>query len=166
MYPCLSVIGKASTSDRKIWKQLDVKYSHKISELQADEPFMPSSPNNANTLTGIDTRLASLVVNGINLRTFSYMVSTMNLLFPDYDFSDVDPIHFQRHENLDSVINDVNTTLLSTGITKSLYTMNEISHTLWSAIDNAVSMNDCEIFSFDPEDPDRNEDPFKTSCMY
>jgi hypothetical protein len=130
---------------------------------------MPSSPSSSNSSLGglgLDTRLAQVTIGGINLRTLSFLNSTMNLIFPDYDFADIEPVHFSKNLKIDSVVNLVKITLMSIGISKSSSEMNEICRVIWDTIDQVVGMNDCEIYSFEPNDPeDRIDDPFHNNSM-
>ena len=129
-------------------------------------PSSPSSSNSSGGGLGLDSRLAQVNVGGINLRTLSFLNSTMNMIFPDYDFADIEPIHFAKNLTIESVVNFVRTTLMSIGISKSSSEMNEICRIIWDAVDYVVVMNECEIYSFEPNDPeDRIEDPFHNNSM-
>lgn len=92
--------------------------------------------------------------SGLSLRMLYYMISTMNMIFEDYDFSDMDPKYFYK-VNLKDMIVKVNAAFCNCGWEgfKNIK--------LWDTLDKVIELNDCQIFSFDPEDPDI-ENPF--SC--
>lgn len=95
----------------------------------------------------------------------------MNLLFPDYDFSELKSEAFRAHPQLAAIVSHVNTTLFNTGIDKNLITFGEFSAHLWERIDLAIGLADSEVYSFTPDvlnvDDDATEDdPFwERGCM-
>lgn len=85
---------------------------------------------------------------------FMDLISTLNHAFPDYDFSDVNAEQFTKEPSYSNAINNINTSL-STELPSF---REEISPRMWSSIDEEITIQDCDIYSFIP-DPD--SDPFE-----
>ena len=105
---------------------------------------------------------------GMSLKILYYLISTLNMIFPDYDFSELKPEAFHLHPNLSTIVSHVNTTLFNTGVNKNLTSFGEFSSKLWERIDMAIGLRDCEIYSFTNDKFDvEDEDPFwERGCMY
>lgn len=98
------------------------------------------------------------------IKQLSYLISTMNQVFPDYEFSHVRPDLFIKVGSIECLKGDVYTMLWNSGsISKSTEIFTEFINQLWSAVDCAIGgLEDCEIWSFMPSDNDDNiEDPFR-----
>lgn len=90
----------------------------------------------------------------------------MNLVFPDYDFSDLAPDVFLLRPSLAQVVQHINTTLFNTGVNRNLASFGDFSGKMWERIDGAIGLADSEIYSFSSQDFDTLEDPFwERGCM-
>ena len=103
---------------------------------------------------------------GMSVKLFYYLVATMNLIFPDYDFGDMDVHAFRMHPSLQTIINHVNMTLFS--MISRRVAMEEFTGRLWERVDGAINLSDCEIYSFVPDDSTEElEDPFwERGCIW
>jgi hypothetical protein len=142
-------IGKAAGADKKLWRHLGDRFGTDSSDTE-----LGSSP----PLSGESS--------GMSVKLFYYLVATMNLVFPDYDFGDVDVHAFRIHPNLQTVINHVNMTLFS--MISRRVALGEFTGRLWERVDGAIGLSDCEIYSFVPNDSTEElEDPFwERGCMF
>ena len=85
------LLGKAAGQDKKLLKKLAQKYPEGIfddisRDLSMDEGptgNIPSSPGGPALWSSSN---AEVVKHGMPLKLFYFLVSTMNLMFPDYDF--------------------------------------------------------------------------------
>jgi len=85
--------------------------------------------------------------------TFITLISALNTVFPDYDFSSVQAEHFVNGPNLRSIIEYVNSVL---GPVVPDY--DEFSTKLWMTLDQEMCLHDCEIYSYVAPEPE--SDPF------
>lgn len=117
-------------------------------------------------------------------RTFAYLIATLNASHPDYDFSHVlRPADFHRERNLKRVLNSIDTTLFNlrpresidftppSPVTSSGSYNNNASTTwgprFWKIIDDQMSLRDCSIYSYSPEeDPSDADDGAIWSMHY
>jgi hypothetical protein len=79
------------------------------------------------------------------------LIATMNATFQDYDFSTVKPERFVRHQSYKDIMPVIN---------KNFAEVVEIHNRgflkiLWDALDDAINVRECEVFSYivDDEDP-------------
>ena len=79
------------------------------------------------------------------------LIATMNATFQDYDFSNVKPERFVRHQSYKDIMPVIN---------KNFAEVVEIHNRgflkiLWDALDDAMSVRECEVFSYlvDDDDP-------------
>ena len=114
------------------------------------------------TFSGTTTTSTS---GNISTKLLYYLISTMNLLFPDYDFSELPTATF--HPTTVSVAaSQINTSLFNTGLNKNVASFNDFTCRMWDRIDEAICLGDCEVYSFINEDFDALEDPFwERGCM-
>lgn len=82
-------------------------------------------------------------------------------------FSDVDPKYFKKITSLPQTMQSVNNSIQNSGITKSTAVLMEFSRNVWDSIDAAINLDDCDIYSFDPQEDDFVDDPFtiESGCM-
>jgi len=162
---------KMTGNDKKLYKHLNTQ-GHSPSELKALSPsesqqqliygFSPNSMYTAQKHTQmecpeVDSSEFVSVISGKMLFT---LLSTLNAAFPDYDFSQAKSEEFSREPSLAFVVNNVNTNL-STSIGDEF---TELSPRLWKAIDNEISLQECEIYSYNP---DMETDPFgEEGCLW
>lgn len=90
--------------DKKLFKSLEHAYNDELSH----SPPLPSWLDREPELTpfGPMDKQASR-------KTLYLLIATLNIAFPDYEFSDVRPAHFNKEKNGASVLNSLSTTLLS-----------------------------------------------------
>lgn len=95
----------------------------------------------------------------ISAKTQSYLISTLNSCFPDYDFGSISAEHFKIYSNassmgatsaLSTVAASINATLTSVGA-------GLILPRLWEAMNEAIGLADCQIYSYIS---DLDSDPF------
>jgi len=82
-------------------------------------------------------------------RLMTNLILTLNLSFPDYDFSCVRPCHFVRVKSPALAKNEINEKISEFAITKK---RPAFLTELWQAVDNVISLSKCEVFSFVPSD--------------
>eukprot|EP01094_Clydonella_sp_ATCC50884_P017047 TRINITY_DN28_c1_g1_i1.p1 TRINITY_DN28_c1_g1~~TRINITY_DN28_c1_g1_i1.p1 ORF type:complete len:228 (-),score=43.14 TRINITY_DN28_c1_g1_i1:318-1001(-) len=123
---------KPMSEDKKLIRDLTASYEG----LLARSPTAMPSTSPFGPLTEPASRKA-----------FSFLISTLNAAFPNYDFSGVEPEEFTKEANLPMVVNSINT-LLESHVQD--YT-NAIQDELWAAIDDQIRPADCSIYSFHPE---------------
>eukprot|EP00529_Nitzschia_sp_RCC80_P021611 CAMPEP_0113453998 /NCGR_PEP_ID=MMETSP0014_2-20120614/7641_1 /TAXON_ID=2857 /ORGANISM="Nitzschia sp." /LENGTH=394 /DNA_ID=CAMNT_0000345399 /DNA_START=291 /DNA_END=1475 /DNA_ORIENTATION=- /assembly_acc=CAM_ASM_000159 len=80
-------------------------------------------------------------------RLMTDLVLTLNASFPDYDFSNVRPSQFHKAD-LATVRKTVFDSLSELAAQKESESPNFLVK-MWSAIDDVISINDCDIYSFD-----------------
>jgi hypothetical protein len=78
------------------------------------------------------------------------LIATMNATFQDYDFSNVKPERFVRHQSYKDIMPIIN---------KNFAEVVEIHNRgflkiLWDALDDAISVRECEVFSYLVDDAD------------
>lgn len=96
---------KPVNKDKKLFRSLETTYKTEASH----SPPLPSF---------LDTAQADMTPFGpmqeqSARKTLYLLIGTLNHAFPDYDFSDVRPNHFNREENGASVLHALSTTLVS-----------------------------------------------------
>lgn len=181
MLPDLHVVGgcdlfitKAAGKDKKLYKtiehgleakyQSDLSFSKSLSPPQA-EIMAPSLNLSRSSPFGNLGRVSSR-------RTYAYLIATMNVSHPDYDFSQsLRPSDFKRERSLRSVMNNMDSTLSSlrprpmtpcfaAGGQTPLAAANGVvwGPRTWRLIDNQMSLRECEIYRCEPENYDLFED--------
>ena len=121
-----------------------------------------NSTTSTNTNT-INTAPSTIInsITGLSLKTFYYLISTMNNMFPDYDFSDIPPESFIKITSLSSLINHFNTSIFNTGIDRNTKSFSDFTRQMWDCMNEAVGgLDESLIFSFNPE-PYEIDDPFR-----
>lgn len=146
---------KLAGSDKKLSRSLDQEVAHDLS-VSPEGVVLSASP--VGPLTEAGSR-----------RTLIYLLLTMQHIYPDYDFSLLRAHNFSKETGPDKVKANVDTLLLET--TKSWAVENgkepTFSETLWSAIDNVISMYECDIYSYNPDESDPfGEDGYIWSFNY
>lgn len=96
----LFLAGKNAGNDKKLLKALEFRFGHGKSksstkgESSDDNTEINETPKKSASGTYIENNSVpaspspspAISSNGLNLKTFSYLISTMNNMFPDYDF--------------------------------------------------------------------------------
>lgn len=106
-------------------------------------------------------------------RTYAYLIATLNASHPDYDFSAVlRPSDFKRERSLRAVMNNVDSMLsnlrpkpqhipASSPIPQSIGQNNNMPQWgpgMWRLIDQQMSLKECSIYRYSPDDFDPFED--------
>ncbi|XP_051991070.1 repressor of RNA polymerase III transcription MAF1 homolog [Xyrauchen texanus] len=87
-------------------------------------------------------------------KTLFYLITTLNESFgPDYDFSAARAHEFSREPSANWVADSVNSSLYSAVGDQ----FNTLGPELWSAIDQEINLQSCDIYSYNP---DLDSDPF------
>ena len=97
---------KPVNKDKKLFKSLEAGYQTDASNSPPLPSFMAQDHN-------MDMTPFGPMQDQHARKTFYALINTLNHAFPDHDFSDVRPSHFNREENGASVLNALSTTLLS-----------------------------------------------------
>lgn len=97
----------------------------------------------------------------ISRKTLFYLIATLNSAFePDYDFSDAKSHEFSKEPSLQWVLNSIEGNL--SAVAGEQY--HKIRTALWSTIEEEILLNDCDIYSYNP---DLNSDPFgEPGCLW
>lgn len=113
-------------------------------------------------------------------RTFAYLIATLNASHPDYDFSHLlRPSDFRREKSVKRVINTLDTTLNNLRPKPSIASPDEPAHwsteitanttsnpqtgavwspRMWHLIDKEMSLKECSIYCYSPEEDPYDED--------
>lgn len=128
---------------------------------------MPSLPPSEAVSSPVSTPQHKDTGSEISFKCLYYLISTLNLLFSDYDFSDIDPTIFVRQPESAAVISNVNTTLFAVGVNKNFTAWSIFSRSMWDVIDAAIGLNDSEIYTFQLGERHGDiDDPFwERGCM-
>lgn len=153
---------KMTGNDKKLYKELNTlgKSPTDLEALSPSESKLEQlhgvSPNSM--FLGPRSRIPSTddemtTVSVMSRKMLFTLISTLNASFPDYDFSSVKSEVFSREEDLKWVVNNINSNL-STSMGEEFV---KLSPKLWKAIDEEICLQDCQIFSYNP---DLESDPF------
>lgn len=129
----------------------DKKLSKKLEQQYAEE--MTSSPGSIDTTSPL-----GLLSSSSTRRLLIDLISTMNASFPDHDFSALRPEQFCREASADFVLRSC-TRYLSELSDQGFDLLDE----LWAAVEEAVALKDCEVFSYVP---DLDTDPFSEGALW
>jgi len=83
-------------------------------------------------------------------RLLTDLILTLNASFPDYDFSEVRPHHFEKINAADAIAN-INERLneMSTHHSSTYKkTSGSFLQILWTSLDEVIILNECEVYSF------------------
>ncbi|RUP45883.1 Maf1 regulator-domain-containing protein [Jimgerdemannia flammicorona] len=133
---------KSAGTDKKLFKQLETRYTTDLSTSQGS--FSPEDHFHMGSPFGPMDQPSSR-------KTLFYLIGTLNSSFPDYDFSEVKPEQFSKQPSCQLVINSVNNTLFNMGNERIVKDLR-----LWDVIDNIIDLNDCNVYSYNP---DMDDDP-------
>ncbi|KAJ1736417.1 RNA polymerase III-inhibiting protein maf1 [Coemansia sp. Benny D160-2] len=129
---------KVAGADKKLYRYLENKYQEDLEEAKTLSPEQSS-------LTNIVSPFGPLTQSA-SRKTLFYLIATLNASFPDYDFSSLTADQFTKEPNTDFSIKSINTTLLNVGCPATLRTSR-----MWDIIDDAIKLDDCEVYSYTPE---------------
>ncbi|TFY50548.1 hypothetical protein EVG20_g11455 [Dentipellis fragilis] len=92
--------------DKKLFKSLEHAYNDEVSNSPPLPSFIALDREAEMTPFGPIDKHASR-------KTLYLLIATLNIAFPDHEFSDVKPAHFNKEQNGASVLNSLSTTLLA-----------------------------------------------------
>ncbi|KAG5340906.1 hypothetical protein C0989_012658 [Termitomyces sp. Mn162] len=92
--------------DKKLFKSLEHAYQDEVSHSPPLPSWLALDRETEMTPFGPIDKQASR-------KTLYLLIATLNIAFPDYDFSDVRPSHFNKEESGASVLNALSNTLVS-----------------------------------------------------
>jgi hypothetical protein len=182
--PDLHVVGgcdlyttKAAGGDKKLYKNIENGLE---AQYKANLQFSRSlSPPQAHLMAPSLNLSRSSPFGNLGVissrRTYAYLIATLNASHPDYDFSHMlRPADFKRERSLRQVMNTIDTTLynlrprplnsfvLVPGTTPgSMHppsTQPSWGPSMWRLIDQQMSLKECSIYRYAPDDIEPFED--------
>lgn len=78
----------------------------------------------------------------ISRKTLFYLIATLNSAYPDYDFSNAKSHEFSKEPSLQWVMNAVDSNLSATAGDH----YRSLRAALWSAVEDEICMNECNIY--------------------
>ncbi|OBZ72272.1 Repressor of RNA polymerase III transcription maf1 [Grifola frondosa] len=156
--------------DKKLFRALENAYNDEVSNSPPVPSFIALDRESEMTPFGPIQQQNSR-------KTLYLLIATLNVAFPDHEFSDVRPSHFNREESGASVLNALSTTLVSpqrAGMhaprTYSSYpptyprappkSISGTHPTLYRVLDDVIGLAECEVYSYAPDiesDPHAND---------
>lgn len=154
-------------NEKKLFKQLNGDPNNDPNKLEALSP-PESCSYSCSPSTYYSRSLTSEegdkehICDTISRKTLFYLIATLNASFgPDYDFSKAKADEFSKEPNYNWVMNAIDANFLSSPAHQS-YSV--LKPQLWSAIDSAINMPECEIYSYNT---DLNSDPYsEDGCLW
>lgn len=130
----------------------DKAYSAKLSaslEREAEEAATSTSPFSSSPLLGKSP--VGPLSEAHSRKTLVQLILTLNAAHPDYEFSGLRPHNFSKEFRI-SVRATVDTLLLEAGrVWKRQHSGKDFSDCLWAAIDGAIGLSDCDVYSLEFE---------------
>lgn len=174
---CDLYITKAASDDRKLYNRIEQSLESQYESLLRLSASL-SPPNASDAAISLNLSRSSPfgpLSEHSSRRTFAYLIATLNASHPDYDFSHVlRPTDFRRERNLKKVMNTIDMTLYnlrphlrSDGTPPSPHSYSGSyspgcstvwGPRMWRLIDEQMSLNDCAIFSYSPEEGVHDDD--------
>lgn len=181
--PDLHIVGgcdlyttKAAGGDKKLYKNiengLEAQYQAKLTLSHSLSP--PQAKMMAQSLNLSRSSPFGSMDKISSRRTYAYLIATLNASHPDYDFSHtLRPTDFKREKSLRAVINNIDTTLynlrprsmnsfVANGSRPGsvLPPAGQLSWgpAMWGLIDQHMSLKECHIYRYAPDDMDPFED--------
>lgn len=93
-------------------------------------------------------------------KTLIYLILTLNHIYPDYDFSLLRAHHFRKETGYKSMESAISAELMDVSRVWEEtpgYGERPFMEALWAALDEAISLTDCDIYSYKS---DGEDDPF------
>lgn len=93
-------------------------------------------------------------------KTLIYLILTLNHIYPDYDFSLLRAHHFRKEASAKSIEDTVSNLLVEVSRIWNEtpgYGEKPFMDSLWTAMDEAITLADCDIYSYKS---DGEDDPF------
>jgi len=88
-------------------------------------------------------------------RLMTDIILTLNTSFPDYDFSNVKPSHFEKVKWNNSIIHRTNEKLTGLEVHEGKTFLSD----LWSAIDDVINISESDVYSYAPPNKFDDDDP-------
>ncbi|KAJ9605423.1 RNA polymerase III-inhibiting protein maf1 [Cladophialophora chaetospira] len=176
--PDLHVVGgcdlyttKASGGDKKLYKNIEngLEAQYK-SNLQFSKSLSPPQKHVVAPTLNL-SRSSPFGNMGMisSRRTYAYLIATLNASHPHYDFSHVlRPTDFKREKSLRHVLNTIDTTMYNLRPRPfSSYAKDSAGASatqpywgpsMWRLIDQQMSLRECAVYRYAPEDLDPFED--------
>jgi hypothetical protein len=177
---CDLYMTKAASDDRKLYNKIEQSLESQYeSLLRLSASLSPPSAPASSLAHSVNLSRSSPfgpLTEHSSRRTFAYLIATLNASHPDYDYSHIlRPTDFRRERSLKKVMNTLDMTLHNlrpylrgdgspsppNNSASGSYTPNSTSvwgPRMWKHIDEQMSLNDCAIFSYAPEDDMNNDD--------
>ncbi|CAH0394352.1 unnamed protein product [Bemisia tabaci] len=155
---------KMAGNDKQLYKKFNSEEGVTPHDLQALSPpqhTYSASPGQSQYSRSVSGDEEGPLCDTISRKTLFYLIATLNSAFqPDYDFSHAKSHEFSKEPSIQWVMNAIDSNL-STTAGEQYRTMR--SH-LWAAIEDEISMNECDIYSYNP---DLTSDPFsEDGCLW
>ncbi|XP_050724834.1 repressor of RNA polymerase III transcription MAF1 homolog [Eriocheir sinensis] len=165
-----SIMGRLESYSCKMVGQEKALYKrfHSFSGLTDMQALSPpqsimeaSSPHSLTKSSQSSGGDESPLADKINRKTLFYLISTMNAAFyPDYDFSNASSQEFSREPSIEWVMRTVQRQMMAVARAEFMAVESE----LWAALDNAITLRECEIYSYNP---DQTSDPYsEDGCLW
>jgi hypothetical protein len=175
---CDLYITKAASDDRKLYNKIEQSLESQYESLLKLSASL-SPPDTHDAAVSLNLSRSSPfgpLTEHSSRRTFAYLIATLNASHPDYDFSHVlRPTDFRRERNLKKVMNNLDMTLHNlrphlrgdgsppspqhsfSGSYSPSSTM-VWGPRMWKLIDEQMTLTECAIFSYSPEDGINDDD--------
>jgi hypothetical protein len=156
---------KMTGDDKRLFRCLSTEHGMTPTDLQALSPpnqsSLSHSPCTAYGGRSPGEEDGGVLCDTISTKTLFYLISTLNESFnPDYDFSNARSGEFSREPSLQWVMNGVECQLLTAVGAR----FNSLKEQLWKTIDDAITLQDCVIYSYNPE---LTSDPYgEEGCIW
>jgi hypothetical protein len=149
---------KMTTDDKKLFRTLSSEPGMAPADLQALSPPTQLSLSHSPCMSPGEE---GILCDTISTKTLFHLICTLNASFyPDYDFSTAGSSEFSREPSLQFVKNAINSQLL-TSLGTRFYS---IEPQFWTALDEAITLHDCLIYSYNP---DLTSDPYgEDGCIW
>jgi len=138
---------KMIQEDKKLTKHLKREYSdEEVAKCHVNQNKIVNDNQLGNSINEILQTPFGNLREQSTIRLFSYMISTLNGTYIDYDFTDIPPQQF-REEQPNSVNEVINARL--TPVEKQ---MPGFLDRFWKTINDVIDLKDCKFITFSPSD--------------
>eukprot|EP01096_Ripella_sp_DP13-Kostka_P017042 TRINITY_DN8590_c0_g1_i1.p1 TRINITY_DN8590_c0_g1~~TRINITY_DN8590_c0_g1_i1.p1 ORF type:complete len:260 (+),score=97.78 TRINITY_DN8590_c0_g1_i1:74-781(+) len=86
-------------------------------------------------------------------KSFFFIISTLNLMFPECDFCNLQPSEFHKEQDLMRVVHNINSMLA-----RVLSDFQTRQQQLWNQFDADMDLKECNVYSFMPNEFDPFDD--------
>ncbi|KAL7302138.1 repressor of RNA polymerase III transcription MAF1 homolog [Trichogramma pretiosum] len=154
---------KMAGDDKQLYKRFNAEQGTSPKGLQALSPPQAAFGTSPGCLYGQSTSgdEDGPLCDTISRKTLFYLIATLNSAFgPDYDFANAKSHEFSKEPSLQWVTNAIDSNLSATAGDH----YRTIRNALWQAIDDEISMAECDIYSYNP---DLQSDPYgEDGCIW